>query len=468
MICKECGADVSSTEVFCPQCGAPLRVTADYDYIQAEIGGKVDQVLNDQTDEFELNPPDFSDETYDEPELTIIGEKTDAQIRREADPEARQREMAKEKERLANTLAVTRTLYVKDSIFADEEAPDLDEEPPKPSPDSRSGQDNRKKQAQRKRQAEERARKKKRNIILAIIIAIAVIGAAVGLIVAFSGNDPEKERKDDVITANVENGGTYTAPLEITLWSDQDSRLVYTLDGSEPGISTGVKYGAPFTLKNEDVGGDSREVVLTVVGFKKDATVKTGELKVTFTLTRSQPAPPSIDMPSGDYYGETYITLASEEGTVIYYTFDGSTPSTSSERYMGPIEMKRGSNVLSAVAVDSNGVSSEVASAVYNLNIEANFSYENALASVMDTLVSQGLIESTTADADGYYKVPGGGKRRVINGGTAIVENTNYYILQVDYMNDGSSVQATTYYGVNDQNGQVIKLNRSGMSYVIG
>ena len=51
MICKECGADVSSSEVFCPNCGAPLRVTADYDYIQAEIGVKVDQFLNDEPED---------------------------------------------------------------------------------------------------------------------------------------------------------------------------------------------------------------------------------------------------------------------------------------------------------------------------------------------------------------------------------------------------------------------------------
>ena len=48
------------------------------------------------------------------------------------------------------------------------------------------------------------------------------------------------------------------------------------------------------------------------------------------------------------------------------------------------------------------------------------------------------------------------------------MDNTNYYVIQVDYMNDGSSVQATSYYGVNDQTGEVIRLNRSGMSYVIG
>ena len=72
MICKECGSDVSSSEVFCPNCGAPLRVTADYDYIQAEIGVKVDQFLNDEPEEMEPAP---ADSTLTEPELTIIGAK---------------------------------------------------------------------------------------------------------------------------------------------------------------------------------------------------------------------------------------------------------------------------------------------------------------------------------------------------------------------------------------------------------
>lgn len=467
MICKECGSDVSSSEVFCPNCGAPLRVTADYDYIQAEIGGKVDQVLNDEDMELRWKPEERSEIPASEPELTIIGEKKPEHETPPASSDARQKE--REREKLSNTLAVTRTLYVKDSIFADEEAPDLEEIPPKQPSGGRGDQDVRRKQAERKRRAEERAKKKKRTTILVIVLtAIVVIGAVIGILVAVSGKKAEPEQTADVITANVENGGSYSAPLEVTLWSDQDSRLVYTLDGSEPGISTGTKYGGPFTLTNADIGGESREVTLIVFGYKKEASIKTGELRLTFTLVRAQPGLPEIDVPSGDYYGDTYISISAEEGTTIYYTYDGSTPSTSSTRYTGPIEMKRGSNVLSAIAVDGNGVSSEVASAVYNLIMEAAFSYDEAFYNVMQTLVSQGLIESTAPDTDGYYKVPGGGKRRVINGGTALVENTNYYVIQVDYMNDGSSVQATTYYGVNDQTGEVIKLNRSGMTFILG
>lgn len=495
MICKECGADVNSSEVFCPNCGAPLRVTADYDFIQAEIGVKVDQFLNDEPEitdapDFE---PDLRDPDPDAPELTIIGAKqpeaVSAQtIRIPKDPglniigdpssnepvrpqSAERKPQETAKKNLENTISITRTLYVKDSIFADEDAPDFDDEIPERIEKSRRKTEAERSHAgskdARKQRAKERERKKKRTIILVSVIAAVVLAAVIGIILITSGKKKE-EAQADVITCSVENGGSYSTPLEVTLWSDQDSRLVYTLDGTEPGISTGTKYAQPIQFTNKDVNGESMEVTLIVFAYKQDASVKVAELRVTFTLTRSEISAPWMDLGSGDYYEPQFISIAADEGCTIYYTYDGSTPSENSTKYTGPIEMKRGNNVLSAIAVDDSGMTSEVSQVVYNLIIEAWISYDDALGIVMDTLVGQGLIEGYEADENGYYKVPGGGTRRVINGGEAVVDNSNYYVIQVDYMNDGSSVQATTYYGVNDQSGEVTRLNRSGMSFVIG
>lgn len=496
MICKECGADVHSSEVFCPNCGAPLRVTADYDFIQAEIGVKVDQFLNDEpeiTDATDFEP-DLREPGTDEPELTIIGAKQPEEVSAQTiripkdpnltiigDPSANQipqRAPAPERKRAEraaenkeNTISITRTLYVKDSIFADEDAPDFDDEIPE-----RIEKQNKRKESERghieskdprKQRAAERARKKKRTIIIVSVIAAVVIAAVIGILIATSGKKKE-EAAEDVITCSVENGGTYATPLEITLWSDQDSRLVYTLDGTEPSVSTGTKYAQPIELTNKDLTGESMEMTLIVFAYKQDASVKVGELRVTFTVTRSQISAPWMDLESGDYYETQYISIAADEGCTIYYTYDGSTPSENSTKYTGPIEMLRGNNVLSAIAVDESGMTSDVSSAVYNLIIESWISYDEAVGNVMGYLVDQGLIESSEPDENGYYKVPGGGTRRVINGGEAVVDNTNYYVIQVDYMNDGSSVQATTYYGVDDRTGEVIRLNRSGMSFVIG
>lgn len=473
MICKECGSDVSSSEVFCPNCGAPLRVTADYDYIQAEIGVKVDQFLND--DEEETAAP--------EPELTIIGEKTpqpEAPAQTIRIPKAAELNIIGDKSESSseesrkpetpkkapeNTISITRTLYVKDSIFADEDAPDFDDEPPA----SRKQQERSYLESRdaRKQRAAERARKK-RNLIILIAVIVVVVGVATGLIISVFGGKKEQTEISDVITCSVEDGGSYSTPIEVTLWSDHDYRIVYTLDGSEPGISTGTKYGQPISFTNKDVAGDSVQIILTAYSYTNNSSIKAGEIRVTFTLTKSQVAAPWMDLESGDYYEPAYISIFADDGSTIYYTYDGSTPSENSTKYTGPVEMKRGNYVLSAIAVDDSGMVSDVSSAVYNLIIESWISYDEAFYNVMEMLVSQELIESAEPDENGYYKVPGGGTRRVINGGEAVVDNTNYYVIQVDYMNDGSSVQATTYFGVNDQTGEVIRLNRSGMSFVIG
>ena len=496
MICKECGADVSSSEVFCPNCGAPLRVTADYDYIQAEIGVKVDQFLNDEPEEVE---PVYTDSDVTEPELTIIGAKKPEEapantIRIPKDPglniigdpssqgsvkaePAEKPRTEKPKENLENTISITRTLYVKDSIFADEDAPDFDDdftgriersqikktnerkaEPKRSKPDSRDA----------KKQAAELARKKKKRIILIAVIAAVVIAAVIGIILATSGKKEEEKDESFQILSNVENGGSYSAPLEVTLEGEQECRIFYTLDGSDPTLSKGTKYGQPIEFTKKEISGDSLDVNLTVFAYKKDASVKVGELKLTFTVTKSIVTPPSFDLESGDYWEASYITITADEGCTIYYTYDGSTPSENSTKYTGPVEMKRGNYVLSAIAVDESGQVSDVTSSVYNLIIESWISYDEALGNVMNMLVNEQMIESTEPDENGYYKVPGGGTRRIINGGEAVVDNTNYYVIQVDYMNDGSSVQATSYFGVNDQDGEVVRLNRSGMSYVIG
>ncbi|MBR3245204.1 MAG: zinc ribbon domain-containing protein, partial [Parasporobacterium sp.] len=158
MLCKECGADVNSSEVFCPNCGAPLRVTADYDFIQAEIGVKVDQVLNDPPEEEDVKPA-VSDTVNgnQNKSLNIIGAKT-SKIERAPAPE---KKASEKKENVENTIAVTRTLFIKDSIFADEDTPDTDEEEKEAERKERE-KSYRISRDERKRRAAERAKKKRK------------------------------------------------------------------------------------------------------------------------------------------------------------------------------------------------------------------------------------------------------------------------------------------------------------------
>lgn len=456
MLCKECGTDVNSNEVFCPKCGAPLRVTADYDYIQAEIGVKVDQVMSNEPDEAVEAVQAALQNT-----LHLIGERSPMGEKEEAKP-------APKKENPENTIAVTRTLFIKDSIFADENTPDEEESKrEKDEVKKELERSYRRSRAERKERAAERARKKRNRLIIIIAAAVVVVLAVVGIILLTGNGKKEDPDAADTISCSIEDGGSYTAPLEITLWSDQDSRLVYTLDGTEPGVSTGLKYAQPIELTNEDISGDSQDFTLTVYAYKKDASIKVGEYRAVIHVARSQIAAPVFDLDAGDYNEPAYISISAPEGTTIHYTYDGSTPSLNSEIYTTSIEMKRGNNILSAIAADSAGNISEVTSAVYNLIIWSNISYDEAVGNVLVSLSEQGLISSMEPDGSGYYAVPDGGKRRVINGGTAVIDNVNYYVIQVDYLNDSSNVQATTYFGVNDQTGVPVILNRTGMTFVL-
>ena len=118
MRCKECGIEVDNLEVFCPNCGAPLRMTADYDFIQAEIGGKVDQFLNDK--DFypsESNKPVRKTAENQEAEKTVVVSKKDS--RSESVPELTIiGEKPRHESENGDTIAITKAIYGKDTVFS--------------------------------------------------------------------------------------------------------------------------------------------------------------------------------------------------------------------------------------------------------------------------------------------------------------------------------------------------------------
>ncbi len=54
----------------------------------------------------------------------------------------------------------------------------------------------------------------------------------------------------------------------------------------------------------------------------------------------------------GRFYEPTLVALTAEDGCSIYYTWDGTDPTTASARYTEPFEVPEGNNVLSVLVVD--------------------------------------------------------------------------------------------------------------------
>jgi hypothetical protein len=80
----------------------------------------------------------------------------------------------------------------------------------------------------------------------------------------------------------------------------------------------------------------------------------------------STPPVVSISSPAGTYPTGSSITLAASEAATIYYTFDGSMPTTSSSIYQGPIILDH-SCTLTFFAVDAAGNASGINSAAFTI-----------------------------------------------------------------------------------------------------
>ncbi|MBQ8509988.1 MAG: leucine-rich repeat domain-containing protein [Clostridia bacterium] len=96
--------------------------------------------------------------------------------------------------------------------------------------------------------------------------------------------------------------------------------------------------------------------------------VKSDEIKALFSLTH--PDVPSGNPASGTYNERVRVELTAGERDTIYYTVDGTEPTTSSNVYEKPVILRNGTNVLKAIAVNASGYESETMAAEYTVNIQ--------------------------------------------------------------------------------------------------
>lgn len=202
---------------------------------------------------------------------------------------------------------------------------------------------------------------------------------------------------DQYLTVSPEDGSVITSGTAVTMTSSVGGTIYYTTDGENPtedsDDGTSVKiHGDP---------GES--VVLKICIFDDDGNPGT---IATYTYTiMEKAAAPSSSVASGAYFmsGAT-IELSVTEGA-IYYTTDGSDPTTSSNLYKDPITLTD-SVVIKAVCIVEGKTNSDIAQFVYT---KAG-TVSAPEFSITSSEVAQGTaVEITTAteDASVYYSTSG-------------------------------------------------------------
>ncbi len=142
--------------------------------------------------------------------------------------------------------------------------------------------------------------------------------------------------------------GEYANPIIVIFNAPENTRVYYTLDGSEPSARSPV-FTHPITIEDDTV----------IRYFTVESSGLRSSVQETFYRIRlQQPAPGELrtvaDPPAGMYTDRVRVTLSVKGGATIYYTIDGSDPSTNSGIYRTPLVLTVDTH-LKFFAMDADG-----------------------------------------------------------------------------------------------------------------
>jgi hypothetical protein len=152
-------------------------------------------------------------------------------------------------------------------------------------------------------------------------------------------------------------GGTYSSAQQVTITDTvSGAAIYYTIDGSTPTASS-TKYMGALQLSTDT----TVQAIASASGYLQSAVSS-----ATYNFNTQTPAPQFFPA-AGTYTTTQPVTISdSTSGAVIYYTTDGSTPSTGSTKYTGPISVSS-SMVINAIATFGGLTNSNLAVASYTI-----------------------------------------------------------------------------------------------------
>ncbi len=232
-------------------------------------------------------------------------------------------------------------------------------------------------------------------------------------------------------------GGAYNEVIPLKILSNTNGHIYYTMDGSNPDRYS-QEYISPIFL-------ETGEFEITAV-FINEYGIKSPYAKAVYQVDVSAPFAPEVDAYSGDFYTPQMLHAEAEEGCQIYYTTDGSEPDGLSDMYNGFLPMPLGDSSFKFVAIDENGVSSEITVRNYHLELITDYSKEDAQTVILHYMQETGRI------IDLYGTISVEDPRRMIYVFACCVnieDEGDFYIFSEYIENpDGSREKTGSYYAV--------------------
>jgi hypothetical protein len=243
-------------------------------------------------------------------------------------------------------------------------------------------------------------------------------------------------------TLTITAGGTFTGTKTVTLTSSETGTIYYTLDGTTPTTASTV-YSGPLSVT----------ATTTLKAFAKDNAGNSSAIQtVTYTLGATDTTAPTVTASpaTGTYTSAQNVTLTANETATIYYTTDGTTPTTSSAVYSGPINISS-TTTLQYIGRDSAGNTSAPVVSTYTINIPVDTTAPVLTITPAATFTdTQTVIMSTNEMATIWYTLDDtdptiSGTRLQYSAPLTLTATETVKAYAVDSANNASPVQTVTY-----------------------
>jgi hypothetical protein len=191
-------------------------------------------------------------------------------------------------------------------------------------------------------------------------------------------------------------GGTYTAVQTVTI-SDGTvgASIYYTTNGVAPSTAS-TKYAAAIAVSSTE----TLEAIATASGY-----TNSGVASAAYTITKTAAAP-TFSPVGGTYTAVQTVTISDATvGASIYYTTNGSAPTTASAKYTAAIAVSS-TETLKAIAAASGYTNSGVVSAAYSITLATAIPAFSPVAGTY-TAKQTVTISDTTGGAAIYYTTNG-------------------------------------------------------------